>query len=103
MRDPDPFPTQIDLDRAENVLEIAWEDGGHTSYTGEQRRWACPCAECRGELGSPGRLDRARELDAEELRLAEVVLVGQYAVQIGFASGHSTGIYTFRSLRALGS
>jgi len=35
MRDPDPFPTQIDLDRAKNVLEIAWEDGGHTSYTGE--------------------------------------------------------------------
>jgi DUF971 family protein len=103
MRDPDPFPTQIDLDRSRNVLEISWEDGAHTSYTGERLRWACPCAECRGELGSPGRLDQVRQLDAEELRLAEVVLVGQYAVQIGFASGHSTGIYTFRNLRALAS
>lgn len=43
-----------------------------------------------------------RDLSPEEQRLTEVVLVGQYAVQIGFASGHSTGIYTFRNLRSLG-
>ena len=102
MRDADPFPTQIDLERSRNVLEITWEDGAQTSYTGEKLRWACPCAECRGELGSPGRLDQLQELSPEEQRLTEVVLVGQYAVQIGFASGHSTGIYTFRNLRTLG-
>jgi DUF971 family protein len=70
-------------------------------YAGEKLRWACPCAECRGELGNPGRLDNLRELSPEELTLTEVVLVGQYALQIGFASGHSTGIYTFRNLRSL--
>lgn len=84
------------------MLEVTWEDGARTSYTGEKLRWACPCAECRGELGSPGRLDQISDLSSEEQRLAEVVLVGQYAVQIGFASGHSTGIYTFRNLRTLG-
>jgi DUF971 family protein len=52
-------------------------------------------------MGAPGRLDRMEELSPEEQTLAEVALVGQYAVQIGFASGHSTGIYTFRNLRSL--
>jgi DUF971 family protein len=30
-----------------------------------------------------------------------VALVGQYALQIAFESGHSTGLYTFALLRAL--
>lgn len=83
------------------MLEIAWEDGARTSYTGRQLRWACPCAECRGEAGVPGRLDRVSELRENELTVTEVGLVGQYALQIGFASGHATGIYTFRYLRNL--
>jgi DUF971 family protein len=52
-------------------------------------------------MGAPGRLDHLHDLGTEELTLAEVALVGQYAVQIGFASGHSTGIYTFRNLRSM--
>jgi DUF971 family protein len=87
--------------RAENALEIAWADGGHTRHLGAQLRWACPCAECRGEAGSPGRLDAARELPEDELRVTDVALVGQYALGIAFASGHATGIYTFRYLRTL--
>jgi DUF971 family protein len=31
-----------------------------------------------------------------------VTLVGQYALQIAFESGHATGIYTFSVLRHLG-
>jgi DUF971 family protein len=42
------------------------------------------------------------ELPADDLRLTDVALVGQYALAIGFASGHGTGIYTFRYLRELG-
>ena len=53
-------------------------------------------------MGAPGRLDNLGELSTAELTLDQVALVGQYAVQIGFASGHSTGIYTFRNLRSLG-
>jgi DUF971 family protein len=83
------------------VLEIEWEDGHRSRLSGEVLRWACPCAACRGELGNPGRLDLVRELPANELELADVRLVGQYALQIGFASGHDTGIYTFHRVRAL--
>jgi DUF971 family protein len=98
----DPFPVNVDLLRAENVLEIEWDDGARTRYTGGTLRWACPCATCRGEAGAPGRLDLARELSEPELRLTEVSLVGRYALRIGFASGHDTGIFTFPSLRSLG-
>jgi DUF971 family protein len=50
----------------------------------------------------PGRLDVARNLDPSELVVTDVALIGQYALQIGFQSGHGTGIYTFRYLRSLG-
>jgi DUF971 family protein len=82
-------------------MEITWEGGEHTSYTGERLRWACPCAECRGEAGAPGRLARVKTLPDEELRIHNVTLVGQYALQIGFDSGHNTGLYTFTYLRGL--
>ena len=97
-----PFPVSVDLIKAENVLQIAWDDQRQSRLGGDRLRWACPCAECRGEGGAPGRLDEARELADPELRLADVVLVGQYALQIAFQSGHATGIYTFRHLRSLG-
>ena len=82
-------------------MVIEWEGGHRSSYSGERLRWACPCAECRGEAGAPGRLARLKSLDQAELRVQNVVLVGQYALQIAFDSGHSTGLYTFTMLRAM--
>jgi DUF971 family protein len=82
-------------------MEIEWEDGRHTTYSGERLRWACPCAECRGEAGVPGRLARVKTLSPDELRIKDVTLIGQYALQIAFESGHATGLYTFRLLRDL--
>lgn len=84
-------------------MEITWEDGAQSTYSAEQLRWACPCAECRGEAGSPGRLSRVKTLSDAELRLQDVTLVGQYALQIAFESGHATGLYTFSMLRRLGT
>ena len=84
-------------------MQITWEDGTRSTYTGEQLRWACPCAECRGEAGSPGRLSRVKTLSDAELRVQDVTLVGQYALQIAFESGHATGLYSFSMLRRLGT
>jgi DUF971 family protein len=82
-------------------MTITWEDGSRTTYKGEQLRWACPCAECRGEAGREGRLARVTQLSEDELRVKDVKLVGQYAVQIAFDSGHASGIYTYSYLRGL--
>ena len=82
-------------------MRVDWEDGSVSEYSGEQLRWACPCAECRGEAGAPGRLSRLKTLPEDELRVQDVTLVGQYAFQIRFDSGHATGLYTFSYLRSL--
>src|SRR5438094_10400994 len=75
-------------------MEITWEGGSRSSYTAEQLRWACPCAECRGEAGMPGRLARLQTLSPAEMRIHDVTLVGQYALQIALESGHATVIIT---------
>lgn len=82
-------------------MTIEWEGGHVSKYTGERLRWACPCAECRGEGGGAGRLSRIDKLADDELRVEDVTLVGQYALQIRFDSGHATGLYTFNYLRSL--
>jgi len=82
-------------------MTIEWEGGHVSKYTGEQLRWACPCAECRGEGGGAGRLSRIDKLPDDDLRVVDVTLVGQYALQIRFDSGHATGLYTFNYLRSL--
>ena len=51
----------------------------------------------RGDVG--GVVDCCKA-DAE-VRIRDVTLVGQYALQIAFESGHATGIYTFSLLRHL--
>jgi len=48
-----------------------------------------------------GRLARVTQLSDAELRISDVKLVGQYALQIAFESGHATGIYTFSLLKRL--
>ena len=102
LKDPDPVPVSVDLIHAENCLQIHWADGTQSRLTGEELRWACPCAECHGESGMTGRLDLVDRLEDAELKLADVGLIGQYALRIGFASGHDTGIYTFHTLRGMG-
>jgi len=82
-------------------MEITWEDGSKSTYTGEQLRWACPCAECRGEAGMQGRLARVQTLSPAELRVRDVTLVGQYALHFLFESAPTTEIYTFSLLKRL--
>lgn len=96
------YPRSVDMDRSAQVLTVEWDDGATTRLDGRALRWSCPCAECRGELGEPGRLDVAETLAPDEECVRDVWLVGQYALGISFESGHATGIYTFELLRRLG-
>ncbi len=92
-------PTQIHADRQARTLTIRWSDDHETTYDAERLRWLCPCAYCRGEAGLPGWLDSAPTLSAEQSRLVDLQLVGQYAVAPTWGDGHHTGYYTFVSLR----
>jgi DUF971 family protein len=90
---------RIHADRAAQTLAIDWADGHATVYDFTALRWLCPCAYCRGEAGMPGWLDSAPTLTAEQTRMTDIHLVGNYAVSPHWGDGHSTGFYTFALLR----
>jgi DUF971 family protein len=92
-------PARIHGDRAAGTLEIDWCDDHRTAYDANTLRWLCPCAFCRGEAGLPGWLDSAPKLTAEQTRLVDLQLVGQYAIAPAWGDGHHTGYYTFATLR----
>jgi DUF971 family protein len=94
-----PTPARIHGDRAAGTLEIDWDDGHRSVYDAVALRWLCPCAHCRGEAGLPGWLDSAPTLTAEQTRLVDLQLVGNYALCPSWGDGHHTGYYTFESLR----
>lgn len=101
---PDPaaanVPRTIHADREARTLTLEWGDGHVTTYDLTALRWLCPCAYCRGEAGMPGWLDSGPTLTAEQTRLTDVHLVGNYAIAPGWGDGHHTGYYSFALLRA---
>jgi DUF971 family protein len=66
-------------------------------------RRACPCAVCQGEPDALGRVVRPKvEYGARSFELARFELVGGYALQMFWADGHNSGIFSFAYLRKLG-
>ena len=92
-------PLSIHADRAAGRLDIEWRDGHRTSYDALTLRWLCPCAYCRGEAGLPGYLDSRPQLTAEQTRIVDLHVVGQYAIAPDWGDGHHTGYYTYHLLR----
>jgi DUF971 family protein len=93
---------RIDYDEPARALLIEWADGAVHRIPFTAMRRACPCAECHGEMGRPGRFDLRPELSPGEDELADIHLVGSYALGARWGDGHSTGMYTFELLRRLG-
>ncbi|MGH2512964.1 MAG: gamma-butyrobetaine hydroxylase-like domain-containing protein, partial [Candidatus Limnocylindrales bacterium] len=78
--EPSTDPATIHADRAAGTLAIEWRDGHRSLFPADTLRWLCPCAYCRGEAGLPGWLDSAPSLTADQVRLVDIALVGQYAL-----------------------
>ena len=101
-------PTNLHLDR-EQGLRIDWADGAVSQYPLPYLRKRCPCATCRTEREQAAARPATQGLSLTILpanidqatRFANARLVGNYAIQITWADGHSTGLYDFRYLRAI--
>ncbi len=94
-------PEEIEIDRSQELIKIKWNDG-HTGYSDFLTlRWNCPCAACRGEMGTPGRLDFIKQLTPNEAKLERIEPVGLYALKPVWKDGHETGLYTYEHLRDL--
>jgi DUF971 family protein len=85
-------------------LAIAWSDGAETFLPLEALRRACPCAACGGEPDVLGNIERPQLTYApESFQMRSWHIVGGYALQLTWADGHGTGLYTFPYLRRLGA
>lgn len=86
-------------------LALGFSSGREMYFRLPMLRRACPCAQCQGEPDAMGRVLRpvvTHGLGAFELKRFE--LVGGYGLQLFWADGHGTGIYSiayFEQLDAL--
>jgi len=88
-------PTGVKAPHGASVLEISWADGHRCSYPHRILRGYCPCASCQGHSGA------IRFVSPGNLEMREIEQVGNYALSFVWGDGHSSGIYTYRYLRAL--
>jgi DUF971 family protein len=100
-------PTPTKLERTpDRGLAITWSDGQRRAYSVRRLRDACPCASCREKRSQPpepkGLLPVLSLNETQQLAIAKMEPVGNYAYSIEFSDGHDTGIYTLEMLRQLG-
>lgn len=95
-------PVRFGYDEENRRLAVEWGDGASLPIPFPELRSACPCAICQGEMGRPGRFQIDPVLKPGEDELADIQLVGAYALGLQWGDGHNTGLYTFEQLRRLG-
>jgi DUF971 family protein len=89
-------------------LRIHWSDGQILDYPVGRLRDACPCATCKerkkgeSKKGAGNLLNVLKPGEAVELDVLEMRPVGNYAYNITFSDGHSSGLFTMELLRELG-
>ncbi len=89
-------------------IDIAWADGHHSHFDFAYLREECPCATCNDERGKKEAFAAAVNQPSAVLpmfkpkpRAQSATVMGNYAVQINFSDGHSTGIYSYDLLRTI--
>jgi ATP-binding protein involved in chromosome partitioning len=93
--------TAIGLRRRDaRTLSVLWEDGRRNDFDVRDLRLACRCAVCVEEMSGRPLLDPKSV--RPDVTPRTITSVGNYAITINWSDGHSTGIYSFEYLRALG-
>jgi DUF971 family protein len=91
-------------------VDITWADGHTSHYDFTYLRDQCPCATCNDERGKKEAMPVATTnllsspllpMYKPKPRAQAATQVGNYAVQISFTDGHSTGIFSYDYLRTL--
>jgi DUF971 family protein len=97
-RGPAVEPREI-MQESDAVVRVTWGDGRVCRYGAPALRRLCPCAQCVNEF--TGERVLRPEAIPEDLTIADLDLVGRYALNFRWSDGHETGIYSFRYLRAI--
>lgn len=87
---------ELELLEPETLL-LVWEDGHESLYPHRTLRERCACAACVDEWSQEPILDPTTL--PKELKILRCDRTGRYGLNFTFSDGHSSGIYSFRSLR----
>src|SRR3982751_434744 len=98
-RASNPWPSELRLNPARDVLTVAFEDGSRFELRAEYLRVESPSAEVRGHGGGPKTILRGKN----DVKISGLEPVGNYAVRIGFDDGHDSGLYSWAYLHQLGT
>ncbi|MEM1400562.1 MAG: DUF971 domain-containing protein [Pseudomonadota bacterium] len=92
------WPTDLSLNKAEQVLTISFDDGAVFRLTAELLRVESPSADVQGHAPSQKTIVAGKR----NVAITAIEPVGNYAVRLRFDDGHDTGIYTWRALHHMG-
>ncbi|MAI49201.1 MAG: hypothetical protein CMM16_01380 [Rhodospirillaceae bacterium] len=93
------WPSNIRVRRAEKTLDIVFNDGKSFSLSAEYLRVESPSAEVQGH--GPGQ--KVLVAGRRHVGIADLEIVGNYAIRIIFDDLHDTGIFSWRYLYQLGT
>jgi DUF971 family protein len=94
----EPWPEELRLLEAGAKLEVVFDDGERFTFPAEFLRVESPSAEVKGHAP-----DQAVTVPGKRnVRIKQLMPVGNYAVRIVFNDGHDTGLYTWPYLVKLG-
>jgi DUF971 family protein len=94
-----PHPTEIKYSREERVLTVSFDSDETFELSAEFLRVHSPSAEVRGH--GPGQ--EVLQIGKEDAAIEAIEPIGNYAVRLCFADGHSSGLYSFTELYRFGS
>lgn len=94
-------PSNIRAHQGDRILEVAWPDGRVDRFPYRFLRSECPCATCRDEW-TGDRIIHLKDV-REDIQLEGMEAVGSYAVRPSWSDGHSSGIFSWETLRELAS
>ena len=97
-RSSKPWPTELRLHKDRKTLTVAFDNGEAFDLAAEYLRVMSPSAEVQGH--SPD--ERKTVGGKSKVAILEVKPIGNYAVRLVFDDMHSTGIYSWDYLLALG-
>jgi DUF971 family protein len=93
-----PWPTELRLSKDKKALTVVFDNGDSFDLAAEYLRVRSPSAEVQGH--SPD--ERKTVAGKKNVAILEVHPIGNYAVRLVFDDMHSTGIYSWDYLHALG-
>jgi prepilin-type processing-associated H-X9-DG protein len=92
----DAAPETVILQRDRSGLRLVWPSGAERDIDAARLRTACRCADC-----VRARVDGTIPEPFDDLAIAEIAPIGDYAINIVFTDGHARGIFPWAYLREL--